>query len=133
MKNLLCLSALAAVTLLPGCVNRYGQFVPPDPIGRAIFNSIYAAQSDAYYYTYQPRTVVVTTAPPRPIYERRVTVVPAGFRDPVWIGGHYAWAGSNWGWRRGCYVDRPRPGLNWYGGGYYARGGRGYYRSGYWR
>jgi hypothetical protein len=117
------------------CVNERGQFTPPDPIGRAIFGAIRndPGYSDDYYEYNQPREVVVTTVRPRPIYERRPTVIPSGYRDPVYIQGSYAYTGGNWNWQRGRYVNRPRPGVSYYPSRYSTRAGRGYYRGGYWR
>lgn len=87
----------------------------------------------SYYDTYEPRQVVVTSVPPRQRYERRTTRIPASYRDPVYVDGHYSWTGSNWAWQRGRYVNRPRPGTIWQQPTIYTAGNQRYYRSGYWR
>ncbi len=132
----LLLAAGTAALTLTSCVNERGQFTPPDPIGRAIFGAIRndPGYDDDYYYEYnEPREIVVTQPRPRPISETRPTVIPSGYRDPVYVPGAYAYVGNRWAWQRGRYVNRPRPGVSYYAPRYYTRGGRGYYRGGYWR
>ncbi len=125
--------AVAALVTLTGCVN--GRFVPPDPIGRAIFGGPdrYDDYDDEYYDDYEGDEIYVTSAPPRPRYEVRPQYAPAGFRDPVYVDGHYDYGRSGWYWNQGRYVERPRPGVRYYQGQVYNRGGSRYYRRGYWR
>ncbi len=135
IRLLLGLTATLAAITLTGCVNERGQFTPADPIGRAIFGAIRndPGYSDDYYYEYnEPREVVVTSPRPRAIYETRPSV-PSGYRDPVYVPGSYAYSNNRWAWQRGRYVNRPRSGVNYYQPRYYTRGGRSYYRGGYWR
>jgi hypothetical protein len=149
MKTTWTVASLALAVLAVGCVGPNGNFEPPDPIGRAIFRQFSGDRSYAgdreyvatdsqyvqtgYYQSYQPQEYVVTVPPPRRVYERRTTVIPGGYRDPVWVDGDYYWTGSNWQWMPGRYVDRPRPGMRWSRPTFYTSSGQRYYRSGYWR
>jgi hypothetical protein len=136
MKTLVSTLGLAALLVLTGCVN--GRFVPPDPIGRAIFGGP-DRYNDDYYEDdyddgyYEEDEIYVTSAPPRPRYEVRPQYAPAGYRDPVYIDGYYDYGNSGWYWNRGRYVERPRPGARYYRSQVYTRNGSRFYRRGYWR
>lgn len=125
------IAAGVSAVAVTGCVNREGNLVPPDPIGRALFNAI--DRDDTYYgYDYyEPREVVVTRSMPRPVYEQRPTL-SGNYADPIYVDGHYYWNGNDYVWQRGRWVNRPRPNVRWNPPGSVNRGGRTYYRSGYW-
>lgn len=141
MKTAAALSTLTAL-LLTGClVGPDGRFVPPDPIGRAIFGvrdyddqyveeDVYYDDDDGYY---EEDEIYVTSLPPRPRYEQRPAYPPRGYRDPVYIDGYYDYGNAGWAWRPGRYVERPRSGVQWVHGSVYTRNGSRYYRRGYWR
>jgi hypothetical protein len=116
---------LSAICLI-GCVDEYGRVVPPDPIGRAIFDAL-----DPAVPVYEPRQYVVTNDMPPVRYERRA-IVPASYSDPVWVNGYWGWGGGDWVWVPGRWVQRPRPDAVWNSSQYYVSDGRRYWRSGYW-
>jgi hypothetical protein len=74
--------------------------------------------------------VVVSDAPPAPVYET-VGIAPGpGF---LWIDGYYHWSGVRWVWYRGHYARPPHPGAAWVRARYEVRGGRRVYIAGFWR
>jgi len=81
---------------------------------------------DAAVYT---PDVVVTTAPPEPVYEVEVTQPRPGM---VWIGGHYDYVGGRYVWRRG-YYEHARPGRVWVPARWENRNGRYVRVEGRWR
>lgn len=130
MKNpassLAVLAALTTSLLTAGCI---GGFVPPDPIGRALFRA-FDNSTDGVFY--EPREAMVYHPMPAPRWERR-PYRPDGFRDPVFIDGHWAWTGADWAWNPGRWVERPRPGYRWVRPDYVRYGDGWRWRSGYWR
>ncbi|MGC1479985.1 MAG: hypothetical protein WA771_05755 [Chthoniobacterales bacterium] len=134
MKIATCLAAFSALFVTGCLVGPDGRFVPPDPIGRAIFG---VRDTQEVYYDddryYEEDEIYVTSAPPRPRYERRPAYAPSSYRDPVYIDGYYDYGNTGWFWRPGRYVERPRANVRWVQGSVYTRGGSRYYRRGYWR
>jgi WXXGXW repeat (2 copies) len=116
---------LSAICLI-GCVDEYGRVVPPDPIGRAIFDAL-----DPAVPVYEPRQYVVTSDMP-PVRYERPAIVPASYSDPVYVNGYWGWGGGDWVWVPGRWVQRPRPDTVWNSSQYYVSDGRRYWRSGYW-
>jgi len=113
------------VSFLAGCA---GGFVPPDPIGRAIFGGVRNITRD---FIYEPTESIVYR--PRPALRREVRPRrPLDYRDPVWIDGRWAWSGRDWIWRPGQWVDRPRSGYRWVEPQYVRHGNAWRWRSGYW-
>lgn len=119
--------AMVAAACLFGCVDQYGRVVPPDPIGRALFNAL-----DPAVPVYQPRDYVVESDVPAVRYEQRA-VVRSSYMDPVWVNGYWGWGGNDWVWVPGRWVQRPRSNAVWTDGRYYVNDDRRYWRSGYWR
>ncbi len=122
------LFTLLAAGFCLGCVDQYGRVGPPDPIGQAIFNAL-----DPATPVYRPQEYAVETDIPALRDERRRTVVPVGYSDPVWVKGYWAWAGNDWVWVPGRWVQRPRQNVVWSDGRYYTTSDRRYWRSGYWQ
>jgi len=114
-----------AATLLVGCTNG---FVPPDPIGRALFGAVEEINDGVLY---EPTESVVYEPMPQNRWERR-PARPVGYRDPVYVDGYWTWGGNDWVWVPGEWVERPRPGYRWVEPTAVrtARGWR--WRSGYW-
>jgi hypothetical protein len=84
----------------------------------------------ARVYYAEPAPIVVTQAPPAPLYES-VPVAPGP--DYVWISGHWHWNGGRWVWNRGYYGRRPHRGAVWVAPRYEARAGGSVFIGGYWR
>ncbi len=99
----------AALTLLSGCI---------------------VERPRARVYYAEPAPIIVTQAPPSPLYEQ-VPVAPGP--DFVWIAGHWHWNGNRWVWNRGYYARPPRRGAVWVAPRFEAHEGGSVFIGGYWR
>jgi hypothetical protein len=94
------------------------------------FTSGCIVERPARVYYAEPAPVVVTKAPPAPLYEA-LPVAPGP--DYVWIGGHWHWNGGRWVWHRGYYSRPPHRGAVWVAPRYEARTEGSVFIGGYWR
>jgi hypothetical protein len=72
--------------------------------------------------------VVISSAPPAPVYER----VPAPRHGHVWAPGYWDWSGQRHHWVRGNWIAE-RPGYAYAPPAWQNRGGRWYMEQGQWR
>jgi hypothetical protein len=118
--------ALAAATLLSGCVVRAVVPAPPPP------PRVYVQPAPPPPPAYEPAAEVEVTAneapPPLPDYEQP----PCPEDGYMWTPGYWAWGGGAYYWVPGTWVQPPRVGVLWtpgywgFGGGVYA------FHAGYW-
>ncbi|MEO6053107.1 MAG: YXWGXW repeat-containing protein [Chthoniobacterales bacterium] len=123
---------LVGATLLSGCVNEYGHFRPPDPLGRAVFNLFDPppAQGGPPPQNGGGSEYVVNEDMPPTQYEQRPNAPGPGL---VWVAGYWSWNGTRWNWVRGRWIEAPRIGSQWVAPQYYVTNGQRYWRPGYWR
>lgn len=74
--------------------------------------------------------VVIRTAPPRAIVERRVPSPGAGY---VWTPGYHRWDGNRYAWAPGQWVQPPRARARWVPAHYARRRGGWVFVEGHWR
>lgn len=130
MKNAALIAAI--LTLFAGCVNEYGRFRPPDPLGRALFDLIDRPPKDRINTgtAYEGAEYVVTSDMPRAKYES----IPMNRNsNEDWISGYWRWNGDRWLWTPGHYERRPHANAVWVPSQYYTANGQRYWRTGYWR
>ncbi len=119
--------------LLSGCVNEYGQFRPPDPLGRALFNVINPPPKNMVApggSAYEGAEYVVTSPPPRARYEE---IPVSRYPGQAWVQGHWRWNGNSWVWTPGHWERPPRMNAVWVAPQYYTTNGQRYWRTGYWQ
>ena len=106
----LCAGALAAATLMTGCV---------------------VAPAEPHYYGNAGAVVVSSEAPPPMQYEP-VPVAVAPVATQIWIGGFWDWSGGRYVWREGRWATPPHRGDHWVPREW-VRGPRGWQaRGGHW-
>jgi len=91
---------------------------------------IAAAFAAALALSASAQEIIVRTAPPRPLVERRVAAPGRGY---IWTPGYHRWDGHAYVWAPGAWVLPPRPHAHWVGAHWVRRHHEWVFVEGRWR